>query len=398
MWLDYLAHGVTDASAWTIVIYTLVVTQLTIMTVTIWLHRHSAHRALELHPVLKHFFRFWLWLTTGMQTKEWTAVHRKHHIKCETEEDPHSPVVNGLGEIFWKGVEYYKASITPETLEKYGRGTPDDWLEKNVYVRHSSMGITIMALTNIVLFGPIGLTVFAIQMLWIPIFAAGVVNGIGHWWGYRNFECPDAATNIIPIAFWVGGEELHNNHHTYPNSAKFSVKPWEFDMGWLYIRIFQAFGLAKPLNTGPIVERIPGKSSLDMDTTWAVINDRFRIMSSYAENIVAPMVEQEYKKADAATRRLIKRSKAVLCREGSLVDDAGQTRIAEVTAASPVLKQIYEMRLGLQDIWAKRGGNAEELLNSLKQWCAEAEESGINGLREFVEELKSYSIPNLARA
>jgi hypothetical protein len=235
-------------------------------------------------------------------------------------------------------------------------------------------------------------------MVWIPVFAAGVINGIGHYYGYRNFECPDAATNIMPWGILIGGEELHNNHHTYPNSAKLSQKPWEFDIGWFWIRSFEILGLAKARSTGPIVEKIEGKTTLDIDTAWAVLNDRFRVMSKYAEDVVAPLVEQEYRRADVATRNLFKKAKKTLCREDSLVDAAGKNRIAELTGHSPDLKVIYEFRLQLQEVWAKRGSNADELLGALKQWCADAEASGIQALSEFVEELKSYSIPRLATA
>ena len=397
--LEWWSNGLTNASWLTIVLFTLAVTHVTIAAVTLYLHRHSAHRSLELHPAVQHFFRFWLWMTTGMVTKEWTAVHRKHHSSCDVEGDPHSPVVYGIKEIFWKGAEYYKESGADQALlDQYGKGTPDDWVERNVYTRYGIGGVGAMLIIDCALFGVIGLTVWAIQMLWIPVLAAGVINGIGHYKGYRNFECPDAARNVSPWGILIGGEELHNNHHTYPNSAKLSVKRWEFDIGWMYIRILQAFRLAKPLSVGPVVARVPGKSDLDMDTAWAVLNDRFRVMARYAEGVVAPLVEQEYHRADEATRNLYKRAKKILCREEMLVDEAGRDRINEITEVNPRLKTIYEMRLKLMDVWAKRGGSGEDLLGSLRAWCAEAEKSGINSLQEFVEELKSYTIPTLAKA
>jgi fatty-acid desaturase len=240
------------------VIYTLVVTHITIVCVTVYLHRHSAHRALDLHPALANFFRFWLWMTTGMRTKDWTAVHRKHHAVCETEEDPHSPVIYGIKKVVLEGAELYREGCTEETLQRFGKGTPEDWVERNVYTRYPYLGVSLMMIVNLLLFGPAGLVIWAVQMLWIPFLAAGVINGIGHYWGYRNFECPDAATNIVPWGILIGGEELHNNHHTYPNSAKLSVKPWEFDIGWMWIRLFTVVRLAKPLSTGPVVERVPG--------------------------------------------------------------------------------------------------------------------------------------------
>lgn len=397
--LDWLSHGLLNLSVGGVVIFTLIVTHITIVSVTVYLHRHAAHRAVELHPLLQHFFRFWLWLTTGMITKEWAAIHRKHHAVCETADDPHSPKIMGLKKIFWQGAEVYRAATEqPEIMERYGAGCPDDWVEHHVYQRFTILGLALMLITDVALLGVIGISVWAVQMLWIPVFAAGVINGIGHYWGYRNFECADAATNIVPWGILIGGEELHNNHHTYPNSAKLSQKPWEFDMGWFWIRLFEICGLAKARSTGPVVERIEGKSTLDVDTAWAVLNDRFRIMAKYAEAVVAPLVEREYHRADEATRNLFKKAKKVLCREESLVDAAGRHRIAELIGHSPDLKAIYELRLKLQQVWAKRGASADELLGALKQWCIDAEATGIQALSDFVDELKSYSIPRLARA
>jgi fatty-acid desaturase len=380
------------------VIYTLVVTHITIVCVTVYLHRHSAHRALDLHPALANFFRFWLWMTTGMRTKDWTAVHRKHHAVCETEEDPHSPVIYGIKKVVLEGAELYREGCTEETLQRFGKGTPEDWVERNVYTRYPYLGVSLMMIVNLLLFGPAGLVIWAVQMLWIPFLAAGVINGIGHYWGYRNFECPDAATNIVPWGILIGGEELHNNHHTYPNSAKLSVKPWEFDIGWMWIRLFTVVRLAKPLSTGPVVERVPGKQMVDMDTVWAVLNDRFKVMSEYADQVVKPLVEQESQRADAATRSLYRQAKRLLCRDERLVNDDDRARISRLIDLSPMLKTAYELRQQLQAVCAKRGGNAEELLNAFKQWCVDAEASGIQTLKDFAEELKSYTVPTLARA
>ncbi len=397
--LDWLQHGLLNFSVLQLVVFTLVVTHITIVAVTVYLHRHSAHRALDLHPVLGHFFRFWLWMTTGMGTLEWTAIHRKHHAKCETEDDPHSPVVMGIREIMLRGVEAYRAEAkNEETLQKYGRGCPDDWIERNVYSRFPIGGIAAMLIINVALFGVLGLTVWAVQMLWIPFWAAGVINGIGHWWGYRNFECPDASRNISPWGIIIGGEELHNNHHTYPNSAKLSAKWYEFDLGWAWIRLFETFGLAKVISKGPVVARVPEKDELDKDAAWALLNDRFRVMARYSKEVVAPVMEQEYKKADQATRKLIKRARKVLCRESSLVDDRGRDRINAAVESSPNIALIHELHQQLLDIWAKRGGNMEEIINELRAWCKEAEASGMQSLREFADTLKSYATPQTAAA
>ena len=388
-------YGIVGLNPWGAILYTLVVTHVTIVSVTVYLHRFSAHRALELHPGLQHFFRFWLWLTTGMVTVEWTAIHRKHHVTTETEDDPHSPRIHGLRAILLRGTEFYRAGATADTVDRYGKGTPEDWLERNVYSRFLFTGLGIVAVADVVLFGSIGIVVFGVQMLWIPFFAAGVINGVGHFWGYRNFECPDAATNIVPWGILIGGEELHNNHHTYPNSAKLSVRPWEIDLGWFWIRCFQLLGLAKPLYTGPVVERVNGKKQIDMDTTWAVLNDRFEVMARYAEEVVGPLVEEEYRRADKATRQMLKRAKSILCREETLIKEVERQRISRIVDNIPVLATIYEMRIELQAVWSKRGGNGDELLIAFKEWCSTAEATGIQALGDFVVELKSYSVPRL---
>ncbi len=394
--IDWLANGLWDLSPLALVAITLVLTHITIVAVTVYLHRYSAHRALELHPVLQHFFRFWLWMTTGMTTLEWTAIHRKHHATCETEDDPHSPVIKGLSTILWTGAEEYREEAkNEETLKRYGAGCPDDWIERNLYSRFPIGGVGTMLVIDVALFGAIGLTIWAVQMIWIPFFAAGVINGIGHYWGYRNYECPDAATNISPWGILIGGEELHNNHHTYPNSAKLSQKPWEFDIGWFWIRLFQTFGLAKPRSTGPVAHKVPGKQTLDLDTAWAVVNNRFQVMARYAESVVKPLVKQEL---DSSSSRAARKASTALTRDERLVDEQGQSRIDELTSASPNLATIYEFRQRLQAIWAKRGGNAEELLAALKQWCLDAEATGIQVLKDFVAELRTYTVPKAATA
>ena len=391
--------GVLNLPWWGDLLALLVLVQITIAGVTVYLHRCQAHRALDVHPIVSHFFRFWLWLTTGMLTKEWTAVHRKHHVHCETEDDPHSPQIFGLRKVLWQGAELYGITAAePEVLERFGKGTPDDWIERNVYSKFKISGVGTMMVIDLALFGVAGLSIWAIQMIWIPFFAAGVINGVGHWWGYRNFQPEDASTNIVPWGMLIGGEELHNNHHTYPNSAKFSVKAWEFDLGWAWINLFKFFGLARPLSTGPIVEKVAGKSLIDKDTLWAVLNDRFRVMANYAERVVAPAVEHEVQRADAATRAVLMRAKTLLTREETLVDEAGRNDITRAVDGSPALKTIYEMKQRLQSVWARRGGDAEVLLGDFKQWCIDAEATGIQALREFVADLKSYTVPKLSRA
>ncbi|MFB4391696.1 MULTISPECIES: delta-9 fatty acid desaturase DesA [unclassified Pseudomonas] len=386
-------YGLLDLSAWQLVGVTLLMTHITIISVTLYLHRYSAHRALELNAGLKHFFRFWLWLTTAQNTREWTAVHRKHHAKCETPDDPHSPVHKGLGTVLRKGAELYRDEAqNPETLRIYGKNCPEDWVERNVYSRFKYAGIALMAVIDLLLFGTIGITIWAIQMMWIPFWAAGVVNGLGHAVGYRNFECKDAATNLVPWGIIIGGEELHNNHHTYPNSAKLSVKRWEFDMGWMWIRLLSMLRLAKVQRVAPIAHRVEGKAHLDMDTAIAILNNRFQIMAQYRKLVIAPLVKQELARVDDAVRYRFRRAKRLLSRETSLLHERHHVRIDSMLAHSQALKTIYEKRLALQQIWAQTSANGHDMLAAIKEWVHEAEASGIQSLRDFAAQLKTYSL------
>ncbi|MFT0865397.1 delta-9 fatty acid desaturase DesA [Pseudomonas sp. CAM1A] len=389
-------YGLLDLSAWQLVAVTLLMTHVTIVSVTIYLHRYSAHRALELNAGLKHFFRFWLWLTTAQNTREWTAIHRKHHAKCETPDDPHSPVHKGLGTVLRKGAELYREEArNEETLRIYGKNCPDDWIERNLYTRYKLGGIALMAVIDLLLFGTIGITIWAIQMMWIPFWAAGVVNGLGHAVGYRNFECRDAATNLVPWGIIIGGEELHNNHHTYPNSAKLSVRRWEFDMGWMWIRLLSLLRLAKVQRVAPIAHRVEGKASLDMDTAMAILNNRFQIMAQYRKLVIGPLVKQELDRVDTSVRHRFRRAKRLLSRETSLLQDRHHVRIESLLAHSQALKTIYEKRLALQQIWARTSANGHDMLAAMKDWVHEAEASGIQSLRDFAAQLKTYSLrPN----
>ena len=285
--LAFAAHGLMPLPWWGYFVVALAMTHVTIACVTIFLHRAQAHRALDLHPAVSHFFRFWLWLTTGMVTKEWVAIHRKHHAKVETPEDPHSPQTRGINTVFWRGTELYRAEAkNAETIEKYGRGTPDDWIERNVYTRFSWEGVGLMLVLDVMLFGGAGLTIWAVQMAWIPVTAAGVINGIGHYWGYRNFASADASTNIVPWGILIGGEELHNNHHAYGTSAKLSSRWFEFDLGWTYIRILETLRLAKVRKVAPKLRvAAPGKLAPDVVTLQAVIANRYAVATAYARTL-----------------------------------------------------------------------------------------------------------------
>ena len=378
-------------------VYLLVSIKLTALSITIYLHRYSSHRSLKLHPAVQHLFRAWLWFGTGMETKAWTAIHRKHHALTETSEDPHSPRVLGLKEILFRGTEHYRAADTPETREKYGKGTPDDWLERNVYSNLSTLGVTLHAILLVLLFGSVGIVIWALQMAWTPLMGAGVINGIGHAWGYRNFEVNDTSKNIVPWGFLIAGEELHNNHHTYPNSPKFSVRPWEFDIGWMWIRVFEFFGLASPHRVGPVATKIEGKEVIDLDTIRAVLNDRFRIMARYANEVIAPVARQERRSADAATRAVLRSCKGILCRDEILIDDAQDQRRAAIVRQSPRLAFIYQKRVELAELWSQRAKCGEELLEAFRHWCSESESSGVTVLQEFVKELRRYTLPRLAK-
>jgi stearoyl-CoA desaturase (delta-9 desaturase) len=386
--------GLLDLSWWQLLLATLALTHVTIAAVTIYLHRAQAHRGLDLHPVVAHFFRFWLWLTTGMVTKEWVSIHRKHHARCETADDPHSPQVLGIRKVFWQGAELYRAAAAdPEIGERFGRGTPDDWLERRVYSAHSGLGVALMLVIDLLLFGPIGLTVWAVQMLWIPVLAAGVINGIGHYWGYRNYESPDAARNILPWGILIGGEELHNNHHAFPSSAKLSSKWWEFDIGWLYIRLLSALGLARVKKVAPKPRVIAGKEVVDMDTLRAVVVSRMHVLARYAQDVLMPVSSSELCKSELSCRKLKRQArKLLLQREGSL-DRAARRSLQALLEQSQALETVYQYRQRLREIWEKTASSQENLLQSLQEWVRQAETSGVEALEEFAHTLRGYSLP-----
>jgi stearoyl-CoA desaturase (delta-9 desaturase) len=391
---EFLMNGFSNASGWEVFIFTLVVTHITIAGVTIYLHRCQAHRALDLHPVVSHFFRFWLWLTTGMVTKEWAAIHRKHHAKCETEEDPHSPQTRGIKKVLLEGAELYRAeSKVAETMEKYGHGTPDDWIEKNLYTRFSWQGVGLMLIINVLLFGVIGLTVWAVQMLWIPITAAGIINGIGHYWGYRNYECTDAATNIFPLGILIGGEELHNNHHTFGTSAKLSSKWYEFDIGWMYIRILEIVGLAKVKKVAPAPKFTRAKPHVDLDTLQSVIANRYDVMAKYAKSVKSAWREEhgQLKVNSSLDDGFLKSSAKLLQREPAKLAGPQMQQLSELFAHSKALKTMHEMRVELGAIWERSHTSREQLLHQLQDWCARAEASGIKALQDFSLRLRSYA-------
>src|SRR3954470_16108901 len=386
--------GLLDFSWWGYVVAALALTHVTIAAVTIYLHRCQAHRALELHPVVSYFFRLWLWLTTGMVTKEWAAIHRKHHAKCETAEDPHSPQIHGINRVLWAGVLLYvKESYNKDTLERYGHGTPDDWAERNIFSRHATAGVLLMLLTDLVAFGVVpGAIIWATQVAWIPFWAAGVINGVGHFFGYRSYDVADASTNIVPWGILIGGEELHNNHHAFASSARLSSKWYEFDIGWFYIRILEILGLATVKKLAPTPRFAAPKALADLDTLHAVIANRYDVFSRYAKSVKRTYSEElahlkRWSPRDAEMLRSLKR--ALL--RGQQAAGAEGAKLSEALKSSRALATVVSMRDELAALWERSNASKEQLLRQLQDWCHRAEASGVAPLVDFSHRLRSYA-------
>ena len=386
-----MLSGVFALPWWGYVLVTLVLTHITIASVTIFLHRHQAHRALDLSPLPSHFFRFWLWLTTGMVTKEWAAIHRKHHAKCETPDDPHSPQVYGINRVLWGGVFLYvKEARNKETLQRYGHGTPDDWLERNLYTPWHKLGITLMLVIDIVLFGALpGVLIWIAQVAWIPFWAAGVINGIGHYWGYRNFNCADASTNIVPWGVLIGGEELHNNHHSFATSAKLSYRWYEFDIGWMYICILSALGMARVKKLAPVPKIVAPRPVVDSATLQAVIDNRYDVLARYAGSLKKLYREELVKLQDNASFKGLKQWLEV---EAHQMPDDWRKRLDAMLARSQSLATLYAMRAELTAVWNRTNASREQLVADLQSWCHKAEASGIGQLQELSIRMRSYAV------
>jgi stearoyl-CoA desaturase (delta-9 desaturase) len=391
-----MQSGLLDLPWWGYVLVTLGLTHVTIAAVTIFLHRHQAHRALALHPAVSHFFRFWLWLTTGMVTREWVAIHRKHHATTDTADDPHSPQIQGIRKVLFEGTELYRVeSRKAATLDQYGHGTPDDWIERKLYAKHGVLGVGVMLAIDLVLFGPLGLTMWAVQMLWIPFFAAGVINGIGHYWGYRNFAPDDASRNIVPWGILIGGEELHNNHHAYTTSARLSIRWWEFDIGWVYIRSLERLHLARVRKVAPRIRYNPSKTCCDADTLQAVITHRYDVLARFARSLHRTVVE-EIRNLRASAIPELKDSRVVdavehwLQRDARALPERERVVLEQALHYSTVLSTIDSMRQDLTALWSRSSVSREQLVKQLEDWCGRAEESGIGALREFSRTLRRY--------
>ena len=388
-----ILNGLCSLPWWGYVLVTLGCTHITIATVTIYLHRHQAHRAIDLRLPVSHFFRFWLWLTTGIKTREWVAVHRKHHARVETINDPHSPQIHGIRKVLFEGAELYRrAAKDRETIATFGHATPADWLERNLYTRYSYAGITLMLVINVALFGGAGITMWAVQMVWIPVFAAGVINGIGHWGGYRNFETADASTNIVPWGVLIGGEELHNNHHAFTASAKFSSRWWEIDLGWFYIRALHLLGLARIRKIAPRLFINRHKPEVDLDTVRAVIFNRMHVMSRYARKVVIRVYREEKLKADASTRKLLRQGRKLITRSAVRMDADTQRRLEALLGHNHAMRVVYEFSQRLQALWQERSDSWEGLVPSLRAWCEQAEATGIEALQEFARNMRTYTL------
>ncbi|MEG1831912.1 MAG: fatty acid desaturase [Burkholderiaceae bacterium] len=398
--LDFLDGGLLQFSWWQVLLAGLVMTQVTIAGVTIYLHRSQAHRALDLHPAVALFFRTWLWLSTAMLTHEWVAIHRKHHAKCETPDDPHSPQTRGLKTVLLRGAELYRAEAeNPETIARFRHGTPTDWIERRVFSRFPTLGVALMLVINVALFGVLGIVVWAVQMMWIPIHAAGVINGIGHFWGYRNFDAPDASTNILPVGFWIGGEELHNNHHTFPTSAKFSVKWYEFDIGWTYIRVLSALRLATVLRRAPVPTMAEPKGLVDSETLQAVIANRYDLLAKYARALRGTYKEEIKRLGNSPAveraRQLSLKRSLRLSKVDQLPADH-QMALRDLMAQSKAMATMVEMRTELAAIWERSSSSREQMLANLQDWIARAEASGIRALQDAALRIRRYRLVAVA--
>lgn len=386
-------HGLFLLPVWGYFLLVLGLTHITIVAVTLFLHREQAHRGLRLNPLVQHFFRFWLWLTTGMETREWVAVHRKHHAACETCDDPHSPAVSGIRTVLWDGVNLYqKEAAQEDTLRRYGSGTPDDFMERHLYSGRRNIGVILLLFVQLILFGLPGLAMWAIQMMWIPFFAAGVINGIGHWFGYRSFATDDLSTNIVNIGILIGGEEMHNNHHAYPSSARFSMRWWEFDIGWMYISLLRMLRMAKVLHQAPRLKLRHAKTQIDQETMQALISSRIMVMGQYARKVLLPTLRAEMRSATGHYRRRLKRLIKMLPTLEHRLTPFDHDQFQQILSQCPRLQEVVRYQQRLQEIIRARNEGYRIMRTRLNEWCSEAEQTGIAGLQQFARRLSRYSL------
>ena len=391
--IDIAINGLIDFTWLGYLVYTLVVTHISIVAITLYLHRGVCHSAIEIKPVLAHFFRFWLWLTTSMRTADWVAVHRKHHAKCETIDDPHSPAYYGIDTVLLRGADlYHEEKNNPETLEKYSQNCPTDWVEENIYTGKNNIGILLLFILNIILFGVVGIIIWAVQMAWTPIFAAGGINGAGHYWGYRNYDTSDDSTNMGPLGILIGGEELHNNHHAFPTAAKFSLKPWEFDIGWMYIKLFSLLGQVKVKRLAPKTVINEPSESLDSETGYALLKSKLTVITNYTKVVLGPLMKHESKNATGDLKRLLSQSKSSLVREPHRITNQETNSLDLIFNKCSRLKIAYDLKNKLFNILHSRNLKHDKFLDTINEWCEEAKSVGIESLADFSSSLKGYKV------
>ncbi len=391
--MDLITNGLIQFTWVEYVIYTLVVTHITIVAITLYLHRGVCHSAIEIKPILAHFFRFWLWLTTSMRTADWVAIHRKHHAKVETPDDPHSPAHYGIGQVLLRGADlYHEEKGNNETIEKYSQNCPNDWIEQHVYTGKNNLGILLLFILNILLFGVVGIIIWSIQMMWTPIFAAGGINGAGHYWGYRNFNTSDDSTNLGPVGIIIGGEELHNNHHAFPTAAKFSLKPWEFDIGWMYIKIFKLLGQIKVKRLA--VKTVVDIPNLDLDSKvgYDLLKSKLTVITNYTSEVLKPILKLEIKNAKYDIKKMLKMSTETLSRQPSRISDNDIDRLKLIFRECATLETVYDLKNKLYDILYSRNIKQENFIQILNEWCEEASSKGIDSLKVFSNSLKGYKV------
>jgi stearoyl-CoA desaturase (delta-9 desaturase) len=386
----WFPYGLVELPLWGYVVVTFATIQVMFLGVTLYLHRDQAHGALMLHPLVRHVFRFWLWFSSGVLTREWVAVHRRHHVYADQEGDPHSPLIFGLKRVLLEGYELYRAAAAdPVTVKNFGKGTPDDWIERNLYSRYPNLGIVLFSLTFLTLFGIPSIVMVAVHLSAQPVLAGGVVNGLGHAVGYRSFEMPSTATNLVPWGLLLGGEELHNNHHAFPRSARFAVQPWELDIGWLFICAFHAVGLAKIRYVAPRLRLEPGAGELDAATAHALFKNRMHVLRDYARRVVLPVCRELARHEPRGS--VPARTSKLLIRHPALLADEARRALREVLERYEVLRRVVEFRDSLQHLWTDTSTNQAPAVGQLREWCAKAEASGIRALREFSLALPAYA-------
>jgi stearoyl-CoA desaturase (Delta-9 desaturase) len=388
--LAHLLHGAIRLPLWGYAAFTFAMVQLMFLGITLYLHRDQSHGGLVLHPILRHFFRFWLWFCSGTVTREWVAVHRRHHAFADLPGDPHSPVVFGLKRVVLQGYELYIAAARDQRiLANYGRGTPEDWLERNVYSRFPKVGISLFVLLQLVVFGVPAITMVAVEMIAQPLFAGGVVNGFGHALGYRSFEMPNAATNIVPWGVLIAGEELHNNHHAFPSSPRFAVQHWEIDLGWLFICVLRALGLARVASLAPTPNLVGDRAAIDADTVRALFTNRMHVLRDYRRRVIGPVFHAVRRQAGSGV--LAHRSPRLLVRHPKLLDERSRQQLRELLERYEVLRTVIDFRDRLQQIWDGTSASHGRALEQLRELCSQAEDSGILALRNFASRLRTYA-------